>query len=296
MLAGGVVFSHFVQIVAPFGLFAPQPFAAICGALIIAHQLLLISAGNYAWLNWLTIVLAFAAFGDAELAFLPIAVPALEPRPPAFDGVLVVLAATTAIMSVQPILNFFSRHQLMNYSYNPLHLVNVYGAFGGVTKERYEIVLEATRDEHLSRETDWRPYEFKGKPGEPGRRPPQIAPYHLRLDWLMWFLPMSVVGNGYVVGGMIPSWFARFVARLLDGDRATASLLRRVPFDEPPTFVRARVYRYSFTEPTERRRTGAWWRREFIGELLPPVSRGSRRPPIEREPPAAPMHLEQDAP
>jgi hypothetical protein len=181
-------------------------------------------------------------------------------------------------LSVQPVLNFFSRHQLMNYSYNPLHLVNVYGAFGGVTKERYEIVLEATTDEHPSDETAWRAYEFKGKPGDPRRRPPQIAPYHLRLDWLMWFLPLSVVAEGRVVGGLVDPWFVRFVAKLLEGDRAVLSLFLRVPFDEPPTFVRARVYRYWFADPAERRRTGAWWKRAFVGELLPPVSRTPRRP------------------
>jgi len=40
----------------------------------------------------------------------------------------------------------------MNHSYNPLHLVNVYGAFGGVTKERYEIILEGTSEEEPSAE------------------------------------------------------------------------------------------------------------------------------------------------
>ena len=30
-----------------------------------------------------------------------------------------------------------------------------------------------------------------GKPGEPTRMPPQIAPYHLGIDWLMWFAAMS---------------------------------------------------------------------------------------------------------
>jgi len=58
LLHGGVAFSHFVQVVVPFGLFLPQPVAGIAAGLIVLHQLLLIGAGNYAWLNWLTIVLA----------------------------------------------------------------------------------------------------------------------------------------------------------------------------------------------------------------------------------------------
>ena len=37
----------------------------------------------------------------------------------------------------------------------------------------------------------WKEYEFPGKPGDVRRRPPQVAPYHLRLDWLLWFVPLS---------------------------------------------------------------------------------------------------------
>src|SRR5690606_20169798 len=82
----GVVFSHFVQVGAPFGLFFPQPVASIAGVLIIVHQLLLVVSGNYAWLNWLTIVLGFSAFGDAWLLWLlPLDVPATSARSLAFD-------------------------------------------------------------------------------------------------------------------------------------------------------------------------------------------------------------------
>jgi hypothetical protein len=288
LLASGVVFSHFVQLCAPFGLFAPQPVAAIAGGLIIFHQLLLIAAGNYAWLNWLTIVLALTSFSDGLLgAWLPLATPAFHARPLAHDVMLVLLACATAILSVRPTLNFFSRHQLMNHNYNPLHLVNVYGAFGGVTRERYEIVVEGTSDEHPSGRAAWKAYEFKGKPGDPKRRPPQVAPYHLRLDWLMWFLPLSLVKGGRVVNRGIELWFLRFVAKLLVGDRPISALLRRNPFEkEPPRFVRAHVYRYAFTDRAERRATGAWWKRTFVDELLPPI--GRTPPNAEKQPESAP--------
>src|SRR5207244_2357595 len=57
---GSVLYSHFVQLLAPFGIFAPQPIASIAAALLISQQLLLIVSGNYAWLNWLTVVLGVA--------------------------------------------------------------------------------------------------------------------------------------------------------------------------------------------------------------------------------------------
>jgi len=51
----------------------------------------------------------------------------------------------------------------MNYSYDPLDLVNTYGAFGTVGRERDEIVLR-TDDEMITGNTKWKEYEFKAKP------------------------------------------------------------------------------------------------------------------------------------
>lgn len=272
-----VAFSHFVQIVVPFGLFAPQPVAAIAAGFAALHQLLLIISGNYSWLNWLTVVLALSATSDAVLrVVLPLTPPHLEPRSVEHDAVLFMLAGAVFVMSIRPTLNFFSKHQLMNYSFNPLHLVNAYGAFGSVTKTRYEVILEGTTDDVVSEETEWKEYEFKAKPGPVERRPPQIAPYHLRLDWLMWFLPFSVHvsidGRSLRTRGYEP-WFMTLVEKLLQNDRPTLALLRRHPFtDRPPRHIRAQYYRYRFTTSEERKRTGAYWERTLIGEYLPPLS------------------------
>jgi hypothetical protein len=178
------------------------------------------------------------------------------------------------LLSIRPALNLISKSQRMNESYNPLHLVGSYGAFGNVTKERYEVVIEGTDDEGLTTRTRWREYEFKAKPGSVTRRPPVVAPYHLRLDWLMWFLPFSVTvtRSGVFVPGY-EAWFVRFVERLLAGDAATLKLLRSNPFPErPPRYVRALFYRYRFTTAEEKRRSGAHWERQRVGEYLPPVT------------------------
>jgi hypothetical protein len=274
-----VAFSHFVQIAVPFGLFAPQPIAAGAGCLIIVHQLVLIVSGNYSWLNWLTVILGFTAFSDQTLsAIAALGAPALAPRPLAFEIALGALAVVTALLSIRPTLNFFSKHQRMNYSYNSLHLVGSYGAFGSVTRRRYEIAVEGTDAEAITAATEWREYEFKGKPGDVRRRPPQWAPYHLRLDWLMWFLPLSV---GVLEDRRQLSilgherWFTRFVDKLLEADPATLALLRADPFrGERPRFVRASFYRYRFADRRRRRRraTGDWWERTYVGEYLPPRS------------------------
>jgi hypothetical protein len=270
-----VLFSHFVQLIAPFGLFAPQPFASIAGGLIVFHQLWLIVSGNYSWLNWLTVALGVTAFSDSTLsAVIPLAVPHTVPRSPFFDALLYALGVTTAALSIQPALNLFSKNQLMNYSYNPLHLVNAYGAFGNVTRKRYEVVLEATDEPAVTGRTRWREYGFGGKPGDLRRMPPQVAPYHLRLDWLMWFLPFSVdvIPGGIRVPGY-DVWFLRLVQKLLEGDAATLKLLRENPFENRrPTFVRALFYEYRYTTRRERKESGAWWVRRELGVYLPVLS------------------------
>ena len=270
-----VLFSHFVQVVVPFGLFAPQPVASIAGALIIFHQFLLVLSGNYSWLNWLTILLGISAFSDASLSFLaPINSLAAAPRPVSVDIVLYILAAAAVVLSIQPVMNLFSRNQLMNYSYNPLHLSNTYGAFGSVTKERYEIAIEGTDELIITAETKWREYEFRAKPGDPARCPPQVAPYHLRLDWLMWFLPFRVMvtPDRIVVPGY-ELWFMRLMQKLLVNDPRIVKLLKKNPFSEqPPRLLRALFYQYRYTSWSEKKETGAWWERQLIDVYLPPIS------------------------
>jgi hypothetical protein len=268
--------SHFVQVIVPFALFAPQPAAAIAGGLIILHQLVLIVSGNYSWLNWLTVVLGLSALDDRILAFvLPPHASMLVTQPLTFDVVLYLLAAATVLLSIQPALNLISQNQAMNLNYNPLHLVGAYGAFGNVGRERCEIVIEGAMDRVLTAATEWQAYGFKGKPGDPMRMPPQVAPYHLRLDWLIWFLPFSVrvTDDGISMWGY-ERWFLRFIQKLLAADAAILKLMRKDPFEgKPPAFVRALFYQYRFTSAEERRQTGAWWSRKLLGVYLQPASK-----------------------
>jgi hypothetical protein len=266
ILHSGVVVNHVVEIVVPFGYFLPQPFAGAAGLLTILFQLILIVSGNLSWLNWLTIVLAIPTIPDRWLSWLlPVARPALLHEPAGLRVAIYGLAAVVAVLSVAPVANMLSANQVMNTSFEPLHIVNTYGAFGSITRERNEVVIEGTLDERPDATSEWREYEFKGKPGDPGRRPPQVAPYHLRLDWLMWFAALSSPAE--------QPWFRPFIASLLAGDRNTLSLMRANPFpDRPPRAVRAVYYRYRFTTPEERRRTGRWWNRERLGIYFGPAT------------------------
>ncbi len=262
--------NHLTQLGVPFLLFTPQPVAGVAAAVVIATQAWLVISGNFSWLNMLTIVIATSALGDGVWeAILPVSMPAELAQPTdLYEGIVFAVAAMVAVLSYWPVRNLLARdgRQLMNYSFNPLHLVNTYGAFGSITRVRHEVVLEGTDESEPGPDTGWREYEFKGKPGDVRRRPPQVAPYHLRLDWLMWFAALSP--------GYAEPWLPLLANRLLEDDRATLKLLRHNPFPHtPPTWVRARFYRYRFTTWRERRQTGAWWVRTLVGDYLPPVRR-----------------------
>ena len=256
--------NHVTQLIVPLALFLPQPVAGAAAAVMIVTQLWLVLSGNFAWLNWLTIVLALAAL-DTSLVTGPRTYAA---TPLWFAGLVCAATLLVAVLSYRPVRNLLSPRQRMNRSFDSLHLVNAYGAFGSVTRVRHEIVLEGTSEDRVHEDTEWREYEFRGKPGDPARRPRQFAPYHLRLDWMMWFAALSPAYTS--------TWFDAFVLRLLAGDRATLRLLRGNPFpDAPPTHVRALLYRYRFTTRAERRETGLWWHRTLVREYLSPVA-GSR--------------------
>jgi hypothetical protein len=262
-----VLGNHFAQLVVPFLLFTPQPVASVAAVIIILTQLWLVMSGNFAWLNWITIVLAFSRISDPvahwALPFIPLDWGSGD-NP--VGWMVPVLAATVLllVLSYWPIRNLVSKHQLMNASFNRWQLVNAYGAFGSVTKRRYEVIVEGTLDESPEDAADWREYDFKGKPGDPARMPRQYAPYHLRLDWLMWFLPL---------GSVHEEWFYAFLGKLLTADAPTLRLLRVDPFGgERPRWVRVSMYLYRFSTRQEKKETGLWWIRERVRLVIPPVS------------------------
>ena len=255
--------NHFAQLVVPFFLFFPQPVASAAAAVIITTQLWLVLSGNFAWLNVLTILLAFTAVSDSAVQAVVPWMRFAEPEAAPAAYVAVVLAATAAMLywAWAPLKNLFSRRQLMNASFNRWHLSNAYGAFGSITRHRDEVVIEGSNDP-AGPDARWLEYGFRGKPGDPRRLPRQFAPYHLRLDWLMWFLALGSYGP----------WFPELLRKLLAGDRRTLRLLRSDPFNgEPPRRIRVRVYRYRYSTPAELRRDRVWWVREPSGILVDPI-------------------------
>jgi hypothetical protein len=243
-------------------------------------QVMIALTGNYCFFNLITIALCFLLLDDVQIsrrrAVVAVVHCGREDRDrnaaavnvrgynnfiPAL--VLVVTLPLNAFLiysAIKPeaqwpraIVALYSRTE-------PFRIVNGYGLFRVMTKERAEIVIEGSEDG-----TDWRAYEFKWKPGDVKRAPGWVTPHQPRLDWQMWFAALSDYQQN--------PWFGRFIVQLLKNSPEVTNLLERNPFPKnPPRYVRAILYDYHFTTAAERSATGAWWKREERGIYLPRVS------------------------
>src|SRR5438477_2290000 len=159
--------NHFIELIVPWFSLGPRQARHIAGVLLVTFQIFHIISGNLSFLNYLTIIPFLAFFSDTSLRhFLPRALvrraerAAQESEPSRIsNAVVIALSVLVIYLSAAPVLNLLSGRQLMNYSYDPLDLVNTYGAFGTVGRQRDEIIFEGTDDTAISGDTKWKEYE-----------------------------------------------------------------------------------------------------------------------------------------
>jgi lipase maturation factor 1 len=281
-----VAFCLAVEIIAPFFIWAPRRPRLAAAGLVIFLQMVIALTGNYCFFNLLTVTLCLLLIDDAAIGTVrrdirapingaPNASPARTGRP--LPNRLCSYAAIAVIVVTFPIDAWliFSAFKpqsrplgwLANFyeQLEPFRIVNGYGLFRVMTKDRCEIVVEGSTDG-----INWAPYEFKWKPGDVKRAPGWCAPHQPRLDWQMWFAALETPKQN--------PWFVGLIVRLLEGSEDVTGLLARNPFpDKPPHYIRATFYRYRFTNSEERRQTGAWWKRQELREYLPTISRDQLR-------------------
>lgn len=256
-----VLYNHFIELIVPFGLLAPPPISSWAAILTIGFQVILIISGNLSFLNYITIVVCIPAIDDAFIQKFVSWQISTDPIGGIYEIIIYLITGLICLLSIRPFLNLISPYQAMNTSYDALHLVNSYGAFGNITKQRFEIIIEGMEDSNPLEEAVWKEYEFKAKPGNVSSCPPIISPYHLRLDWLMWFAAMGHY-QSY-------PWILNLIAKLLQDDKKVIGLLAKNPFPEkPPNYIRANLYKYEFTSFKEK----DWWKRVYVEEYLPPLS------------------------
>jgi hypothetical protein len=288
-----VAFCLGVEIIVPFFIWAPRRLRLIAAGLMIFLQLAIAITGNYCFFNLLTIALCLLLIDDAVAASLCRgallnSVPDTATQRRAYTGApggralpsrLCSYAAISVIVVTLPINAWliFSAfkptarppHALANIyeQLEAFRIVNGYGLFRVMTKDRCEIVLEGSTDG-----VEWLPYEFKWKSGDVKCAPGWCAPHQPRLDWQMWFAALESPQQN--------PWFVGLIIRLSQGSRDVSGLLAHNPFpDKPPRYIRAMFYRYRFTTVGELRQTGAWWKRQELREYLPTVSQDQLRNP-----------------
>ena len=262
-----VAFCLAVEIIAPFFIWAPRRPRLIAAGLIVFLQIAIAVTGNYCFFNLLTIALCLFLINDAAIGRKYEAV--IDRRYSyrlSIYGAIAVIVLTIPVNAwliftafkpdapwPRPLAAVYGRVEAFR-------IVNGYGLFRVMTKDRGEIVIEGSADG-----IDWLPYEFKWKPGDVQRAPGWCAPHQPRLDWQMWFATLGTPQQN--------PWFGGLVVRLLQGSGDVSRLLSRNPFpDQPPRYIRASFYRYRFTTVEEHRQSGAWWKRQELGEYLPTVS------------------------
>ena len=266
-----VAFCIVIEIVAPFFIWAPRRLRLGAAGLMIFLQVGIGLTGNYCFFNLLTIALCLLLIDDSATGMSLRGVRGqrgalfLPDRLGAWGAVAVFILtfpinAWLIFSAFKPLARPPRALANVYERLEAFRIVNGYGLFRVMTKDRCEIVLEGSTDG-----IDWLPYEFKWKPGDVKRAPGWCAPHQPRLDWQMWFAALETPQEN--------RWLIALVFRLLQDSRDVSGLLRRNPFpDKPPRYIRAMFYRYRFTTLDERHQIGAWWKREELREYFPALS------------------------
>jgi hypothetical protein len=261
-----------IEILVPFMMFLPRRWRFVAAWMTILWQVLIMLTSNHSWFNILTIVLCLFLFDDKAVQHilpqrLQTWLGGQQPSPAAAGGrasqsMVATLATFVLLTSSIHFWELATMQQssgvagtLVNYA-EAYRVVNKYHVFPTMRSERIELELSGSQDGR-----EWKPYRFRYKPGYPNERPAIVLPHQPRLDWEMWFVTQH---PKYM------HFFHSFLQALLDNSPAVTALLRHNPFpDQPPRYIRVEAWRYRFSEPEVRQKTGQWWQREALGPFTP---------------------------
>jgi hypothetical protein len=256
----------------------PRRWRIACFCMVTVWQVVVIATANYAFLNYLVLVLAVLLLDDgALLRFVPRRwrggveeEAVVEARPvTGLSGARIAVTAAALtwvgyVTTAEMVGMFWPDAPLWNApvaALEPLRIANQYGLFAVMTPHRYEIEFQGSNDG-----TTWTPYLFRYKPQDVRERPEIYAPYQPRFDWNLWFASLTDWQQAPIV--------PLTEERLLEGDGDVLGLFKGDPFGgRPPKRVRAVLWQYWFSTPVEKRTSGVWWTRELRGTYAPTVER-----------------------
>jgi lipase maturation factor 1 len=265
-------------------LFLPRRWRIICFFIVTPWELGIILTANYTFLNYLVLALGFLLLDDRFLSRLlperwrnPLIAESI-PKPiqtETSEGFvhffkMVKLSLTAVILSwifyatTAELIWMFSVLPLPMTpveALEPFRIANRYGLFGIMTRGRYEIEFQGSDDGN-----NWVAYPFRYKPQDPSRPPGIYAPYQPRFDWNLWFASLGSWQDYSIV--------PRTEVRLLSNDKDVLALFANNPFSQKqPRQVRAVLWQYWFTSMSEKRATGQWWSRQYVGLYAPTLDR-----------------------
>ena len=244
--SGEVLTTFAIELVVPFAVFAGRRARLGAAAAFALLQVVIAATGNYGYFNLLVLLLCVPLLDDGFVRRLapgawvrPPGAPPPEARPrtrmPRFLSrhlatPLMLLLLLLSSMQLSATVGFPvsppSLLEEIRRALAPFRLSSSYGLFAVMTTERPEIVVEGSKDGE-----DWQAYEFKWKPGDPGRAPGFVAPHMPRLDWQMWFAALRSYRGA--------PWFEQLLVRLLQGSPGGGRPDRKQPVSPPE--VRAGV-------------------------------------------------------
>jgi lipase maturation factor 1 len=282
----------FMELALVFMLFLPRRFRIICFFIVTPWQMVVIATANYTFLNYLVLAQGFLLLDDQFLIrFLPrnirqslVAEPldqekasltappdSRQPAPSPENWKQHAAAIRLAISAIFLTWIFYvTTAELTRMLWreaplpsfpiaalDPFRIANQYGLFAVMTRGRYEIEFQGSNDAQ-----NWTAYPFRYKPQALNEPPHIYAPYQPRFDWNLWFASLG-------------DWRQNSIVPLTEERLLTASpylleLFAGNPFSQsPPKYVRAILWQYWFTSMAEKRATGLWWRRQFLGLYAP---------------------------
>jgi lipase maturation factor 1 len=250
----------------------PRRWRVICFFIVTPWEIGVIFTANYTFLNYLVLALGFLLVDDRFFSRWVKVKPEEARTPPprrtlenfglAVSAVLLTLVAY--VTTVELFSMIFGRLPLPMQPVTmlePFRIANQYGLFAVMTRGRYEIEFQGSRDGH-----EWVPYPFRFKPQALNQAPGIYAPYQPRFEWNLWFASLG----SWQQNPLVP----RTEERLLTNDPDVLALFARNPFaGAPPREVRAVLWQYWFTSMEEKRATGDWWTRKLLGVYAPVLQR-----------------------
>jgi hypothetical protein len=277
----------FFELVVPLAIFGPRRLRYAALAVFTAFQIVDLATANYGFFCYLSLALHLFLLDEGDVralrgrlekrfawlhrwraharlfdlrvrrALRRIAIP----KPARRAGAIAVVGGYLLVSLSDAVAHFASARDLVEAlapirkPFAPLRIVNTYHLFAAITRERIEPELQTFDG------AEWKAHDLFYKPGDITRAPVIVAPHQPRVDFQLWFY-----GLGHQRGA--PAWVAALLERACR-DQAVIQPLFPERLPDKPLSARMAFFRYRFTSPEERRRAGAWWKREWLDATRP---------------------------